>query len=140
VEDWLRKGLDGASERTRTLYEGLLGALLDVIGARPPRDLSAGDDRSGPGKLADRYFTRSLQITRLSLERAIRHAAADDPRRPQRRGPGKGAAGSQWQAIEELHAAAGESPKSRAKPVALDPVRGHERAFSGEDRDNKYRA
>ena len=33
---------------------------------------------SGLGKLADRYSTRSLQITRLSLERAIRHAEADD--------------------------------------------------------------
>jgi integrase len=78
VEDWLREGLDGTSERTRTLYEGLLGPLLDAIGARPLRDLSAGDVRSGPGKLADRYSTRSLQITRLSLERAIRHAEADD--------------------------------------------------------------
>ena len=35
VEDWLREGLDGTSERTRTLYEGLLGPLLDAIGARP---------------------------------------------------------------------------------------------------------
>src|SRR5712691_1672122 len=78
VEDWLREGLDGTSERTRTLYEGLLGPLLDAIGARPLRDLSAGDVRSGLGKLADRYSTRSLQITRLSLERAIRHAEADD--------------------------------------------------------------
>ena len=24
VEDWLREGLDGTSERTRTLHEGLL--------------------------------------------------------------------------------------------------------------------
>ena len=61
-----------------TLYEGLLGPLLDAIGARPLRVLSAGDVRSGLGKLADRYSTRSLQITRLSLERAIRHAEADD--------------------------------------------------------------
>ena len=78
VEDWLREGLDGTSERTRTLYQGLLGPLLDAIGARPLRVLSAGDVRSGLGKLADRYSTRSLQITRLSLERAIRHAEADD--------------------------------------------------------------
>jgi len=77
VEDWLREGLDGTSERTRTLYEGLLGPLLDAIGARPLRVLSAGDVRTGLGKLADRYSTRSLQITRLSLERAIRHAEAD---------------------------------------------------------------
>ena len=78
VDDWLREGLDGTSDRTRTLYEGLLGPLLDVIGARPLRVLSAGDVRSGLNQLATRYSTRSLQITRNSLERAIRHAEADD--------------------------------------------------------------
>jgi len=78
VEDWLREGLDGTSERTRALYEGLLGPLLEVIGARPLRVLSAGDVRSGLGKLSTRYSTRSLQITRNSLERAIRHAEGND--------------------------------------------------------------
>ena len=37
VDHWLREGLDGTSERTRTLYEGLLGPLLEFIGARPHR-------------------------------------------------------------------------------------------------------
>jgi integrase len=78
VDGWLREGLDGTSERTRTLYEGLLGPLLEVIGARPLRLLSAGDVRSGFGKLSERYSTRSLQITRNSLERAIRHAESND--------------------------------------------------------------
>ncbi|HJY99438.1 MAG TPA: site-specific integrase [Streptosporangiaceae bacterium] len=78
VEDWLRDGLDGTSERTRTLYEGLLEPVVEMIGARPLRDLSAGDVRSALGKLVTRYSTRSLQITRNSLERAIRHAEADD--------------------------------------------------------------
>jgi integrase len=78
VDDWLREGLDGTSDRTRTLYEGLLSPLLDAIGARPLRVLSAGDVRSGLNQLATRYSTRSLQITRNSLERAIRHAEADD--------------------------------------------------------------
>jgi integrase len=78
VEDWLREGLDGTSERTRTLYEGLLGPVLDAIGARPLRVLSAGDVRSALNHLATRYSTRSLQITRNSLERAIRHAEAED--------------------------------------------------------------
>jgi integrase len=78
VEDWLREGLDGTSERTRTLYEGLLGPVLDAIGARPLRVLSVGDVRSALNHLATRYSTRSLQITRNSLERAIRHAEAED--------------------------------------------------------------
>jgi integrase len=78
VEDWLREGLDGTSERTRTLYEGLLSPVLEMIGARPLRDLSASDLRSALGQLVTRYSTRSLQITRNSLERAIRHAESND--------------------------------------------------------------
>ena len=78
VEDWLRDGLDGASERTRTLYEGLLGPLLEVIGAKPLRTLGAADVRAALGQLTARYSTRSLQITRNSLERAIRHAESND--------------------------------------------------------------
>lgn len=78
VEDWLHDGLDGTSERTRTLYEGLLGPVLEVIGAKPLRALSAGDVRSALSQLATRYSTRSLQITRNSLERAIRHAESND--------------------------------------------------------------
>jgi integrase len=78
VDDWLREGLDGTSERTRTLYEGLLEPLLEMIGARQLRDLTAGDVRSALGRLVARYSTRSLQITRNSLERAIRHAEGND--------------------------------------------------------------
>jgi integrase len=78
VEDWLCEGLNDTSERTRALYEGLLEPLLDMIGAKPLRDLTAGDLRSVLGQLVARYSTRSLQITRNSLERAIRHAEAND--------------------------------------------------------------
>jgi integrase len=78
VDDWLREGLDGTSERTRKLYEGLLEPVLDGIGARLLRDLGARDVRSALSQLAARYSTRSLQITRNSLERAIRHAESND--------------------------------------------------------------
>ena len=78
VDDWLHEGLDGTSERTCTLYEGLLEPVLEVIGARPLRDLGARDVRSALSQLATRYSTRSLQITRNSLERAIRHAESND--------------------------------------------------------------
>ncbi len=78
VDDWLREGLDGTSERTRTLYEGLLEPVLEMVGARPLRNLTAADVRSALGQLVTRYSTRSLQITRNSLERAIRRAEADD--------------------------------------------------------------
>jgi integrase len=78
VEDWLREGLDGRSERTRKLYAGLLEPLLENIGTKPLRDLTAGDVRSALAQLTSRYSTRSLQITRNSLDRAIQHAQADD--------------------------------------------------------------
>ena len=78
VEDWLREGLDGRSERTRKLYEGLLEPVLAIIGSRLLRDLSASDVRSALRQLTSRYSTRSLQITRNSLDRAIQHAQADD--------------------------------------------------------------
>src|SRR5580700_11196286 len=58
VEDWLREGLDGTSDRTRSLYEGLLGPLLEMIGARQLSDLTASDVRSALGKLVTRYSTR----------------------------------------------------------------------------------
>jgi integrase len=78
VDDWIREGLDGTSERTRTLYEGLLEPVLEVIGAKPLRVLSARDVRSALSQLGTRYSTRSPQITRNSLERAIRHAESND--------------------------------------------------------------
>jgi hypothetical protein len=66
VEDWLREGLDGRSERTRTLYEGLLEPVLEILGSRLLRDLSTSDVRSALRQLTSRYSTRSLQITRNS--------------------------------------------------------------------------
>jgi integrase len=78
VEDWLREGLEGRSGRTRALYEGLLDPVLEIIGTRPLRDLSAREVRSALSQLTSRYSTRSLQITSNSLARAIRHAQAND--------------------------------------------------------------
>ena len=62
VDDWLREGLDGTSERTRALYEGLLEPVLEVIAARPAAR-SERDVRSVLSQLVTRYSTRSLQIT-----------------------------------------------------------------------------
>lgn len=78
ADDWLRDGLDGRSERTRELYAGLLGSLLELIGNRQLRELSAGDVRAALANLTGRFSTRSLQITRNSLERAVTHAQAND--------------------------------------------------------------
>jgi len=123
VDDWLREGLDGTSERTRTLYEGLLGPVLEVIGARPLRVLTAGDVRLAFGQLVARYSTRSLQITRNSLERVIRHAEANDLVGRNVAGPGEAATGPQWKAVQELHAEAGEGLAGHGGEYTLACVR-----------------
>ena len=45
VKDWLRDGLDGHSERTRKLYAGLTRSLLEYVGSKPLRTMSAQDVR-----------------------------------------------------------------------------------------------
>jgi hypothetical protein len=69
IEDWLGEGLDGRSERTLRLYEGLLEPVLDQLGSKQLREVSAGDIRVALAQLVTRYSTRSLQITHNALER-----------------------------------------------------------------------
>jgi integrase len=78
VDDWLRGGLPGRSKRTRSIYQEALTPLLEHIGARPLRELTAGDVRSGLESLTGRLSTRYLQIARASLARTIRYAEAHD--------------------------------------------------------------
>ena len=78
VDDWLAHDLDDVSERTRTLYTGILAPVTDAIGGKPLRDLTVADVRSALDGLSSRYSKRALQIARNSLERAIWHAMAND--------------------------------------------------------------
>ena len=78
VDDWLAGGLPGRSERTRSIYREALIPLLDRIGGRPLRELTARDVRNGLEPLGDTLSTRYLQIARASLARAIRYAEAHD--------------------------------------------------------------
>ena len=78
VSDWLEGGLQGRSERTRSIYQEALKPLLEHIGARPLRELTARDVRRGLEALSDRMSSRYLQIARASLARAIRYAEAHD--------------------------------------------------------------
>jgi integrase len=78
VDDWLAEGLPGRSERTLTLYRDGLKPLTDKIGAKPLRKLTAADVRSALAGLSTELSTRSLQIARNCLVRAIRHAEAAD--------------------------------------------------------------
>ena len=78
VDDWLEGGLQGRSERTRSIYKEALKPLLEHIGTRPLRELTARDVRRGLEALSERVSTRYLQIGRASLARAIRYAEAHD--------------------------------------------------------------
>jgi hypothetical protein len=78
VADWLEGGLPGRSERTRSIYREALIPLLERIGAKPLRELTARDVRKGLEALGGRLPTRYLQIARASLARAIWYAEADD--------------------------------------------------------------
>jgi integrase len=78
VDDWLEGGLPGRSERTHSIYREALIPLLERIGGRPLRELTARDVRKGLEVLGDRLSTRYLQIARASLARAIRYAEAHD--------------------------------------------------------------
>jgi integrase len=78
VEDWLRGGLPGRAERTRSIYREATAPLLEHIGSKPLRELSAGDVRAGLDALSGSLSTRYLQIARASLARAFRYAEAHD--------------------------------------------------------------
>jgi integrase len=78
VDDWLQGGLPGRSERTRSIYQEALEPLLERIGGRPLRELTARDVRAGLEALSGDLSTRYLQIARASLARAIRYAEAHD--------------------------------------------------------------
>ncbi len=74
LDDWLANGLSGRSDRTKELYRDTVKALREQLGEVTLGELTAGDVQETLDALAVRLSTRSLQITRLCLERAIRHA------------------------------------------------------------------
>jgi integrase len=78
VEDWLQHGLPGRSERTRDVNREAAAPLLEVIGSKPLRELTAGDVRTALDTLSVSHSTRYLQLARAALARAIKYAEAHD--------------------------------------------------------------
>src|ERR1035441_3251992 len=78
ADGWLGSGLPGRSERTRQIYRDALAPVLRKIGKKPLRDLKATEVRTALESLSEQLSSRSLQIARECLERAIRHAEAND--------------------------------------------------------------
>ena len=78
VDDWLEGGLPGRSERTRSIYQEALPPLLERIGGKPLKELTAARCARGTRSAQRRLSTRYLQIAKASLARAIRYAEAHD--------------------------------------------------------------
>jgi hypothetical protein len=78
VEDWLHDGLNGRSGKTVTLYRQVLQPVVDCIGKAALRELTAQDVRQSLAEVARTRSSRTVGMAHNSLERAIRHAEADD--------------------------------------------------------------
>ncbi len=78
ADDWLANGLDGRSVKTVNDARDVLKPLLATIGDRPLRDLTANDVRGALVQMAATRSTRTVQIARNCLVRAIRRAEAND--------------------------------------------------------------
>ena len=66
------------SDGTIALYRDTVGPLREQLGDVKLKDLTAGDVQAALETLAGRLSTRSVQIIRNCLERAIRHAEIRD--------------------------------------------------------------
>jgi integrase len=78
ISDWLGEGLDGRSEKTVTLYRQVLQPVVDGIGKVALRELTAQDVRQALAEVAGTRSSRTVGMAHNSLERAIRHAEAND--------------------------------------------------------------
>lgn len=78
VDDWLRDGLQGRSEKTVTLNRDVLKAVVDRIGKKVLRELTAQDVRRTLTDIAATRSSRTVVVAHNALERAIRHAEAND--------------------------------------------------------------
>jgi integrase len=75
---WLAQGLSGRSEKTVTMNRYILQPVVDVIGHRPLRKLTAADVRAALETMAATRSTRTVALAHNALERVIRHAEASD--------------------------------------------------------------
>ena len=78
LDDWLAHGLEDVSARTVTLYQGTIVPFLsEQLGTVKLKDLTAGDVQDALTAVAARMSTRTVQISRNVLVRAIRRAERD---------------------------------------------------------------
>ena len=78
LDDWLAHGLDGVSPSTLTLYQGTIAPMVrERLGTIRLRELTAGDVQAALAALASGASTRTVQISRNVLIRAIQLAERD---------------------------------------------------------------
>src|SRR5215468_4838214 len=78
LDDWLAHGMNDVAARTVTLYKGTIVPLLsEQLGTMKLKDLTAGHVQKALTVLAARMSTRTVQISRNVLVRAIRQAERD---------------------------------------------------------------
>ena len=78
VEDWLRDGLQGRAEKTVTLNRGALKPFADRAGNKVLRELTAQDVRRVLTDIAAARSSRTVVVAHNAIERAIRHAEANN--------------------------------------------------------------
>ncbi len=78
VDDWLNEGMDGRSAATVAKYRNVLKPVLRLLGTKILTQLTAADVRGALVSFAVTHSTDTVSIARLGLERAIRHAEAND--------------------------------------------------------------
>jgi integrase len=78
IDDWLRDGLDGRAEKTVTLNRGALKPFVDSVGNKALRELTAQDVRRVLTDVAATRSSRTVVVAHNAIERAIRHAEAND--------------------------------------------------------------
>jgi integrase len=77
VADWLREGFDGRAKKTVTLNRDLLQPVVASIGT-VVLELTTRDVRGVLTRIAATHSSRTVVLTHNALERAIRHAEAND--------------------------------------------------------------
>jgi hypothetical protein len=88
--------MPGRTEGTRSVYQEALTPLLQHIGAKPLRELTAGDVRTGLEALSGRLSTRYLQIATIRRT-SLRGSVVTCPAK--RAGPAKEASRSAASAV-----------------------------------------
>src|SRR5215472_16473626 len=78
IDDWLAEDMEGRSAATVEKYRHVLAPVLAELGNRVLTDLSAGEVKAALSRYAATHATETASIARLGLERAIRHAEAND--------------------------------------------------------------